>query len=183
MLMIKPLTIINISGMMKSMKQSTESAPLTRPEKFYKRGIPAIGLTALALFGVYEMGQTTVNQATHSQTAQNFDKKSTDQDVFKAQLDKIASDIANPSDVVAGSTITSPGNHLSAEAIAFADQNKLDHQENGVDTLLETAVAISKANLIQPNSKFVISEVDVNGNGTKEAVLQVAPVDLPTLPQ
>jgi hypothetical protein len=121
--------------------------------------------------------------ATEAQNSADAKASFDAQQEFKQDLDSVALHIANPKDVVQDSTIVDPGNHLSDEAIAFADENKIDHQEDGVDTILETAIAISKANLIHPNSKFVISEVDVNGDGTKEAVVQVAPEDLPTLSQ
>ena len=167
---------------MKKQSMLPTEPQLTRAERYRKRGLPlTIALGALAVGGVGVLvGQTYVNNNTQTHAAASASEASQAHTEFLKQLDKAATKHADLSAVVPDSAIVNPGNHLYTEAAAFADAHGINHQKNGEDTLLETAVAISKANYIQPNSEFVISEVDVDNNGTMEAIVQLSPTDLET---
>ncbi|MDB5167290.1 MAG: hypothetical protein JWN26_435 [Candidatus Saccharibacteria bacterium] len=163
-------------------KRTPTEPQLTRAEKLRKRGLPVtIVLGSLALVGAgLLVGQTVANNANHDKAVAASDKISKEHADFLALLDKTATKQADSSEVVPDSAIVNPGNHLYDDALAFAEAHNLTHEENGVDTLLETAVAISKANYIQPDSTFVLSETDPNHDGVDELVVQLAPKDLGT---
>lgn len=167
---------------MKSPQQPTHE-PQTRQERLRRRGVPAIalGTVALAVFSGYLIGQSATNEIKHNQSVDQATANNTEHDNFMTALDEAALKMANPDEVIPDSAIIDPGNHLYAEASKFADEHNLSHNVDGVDTILQTAIAISKKNLIQPGSEFVVSNVDVDGDGTNEVIVQVSPVDLPTL--
>lgn len=159
---------------------ASEPQSMSRQEKFLKRGLPALlGVAALST-GAYLTTQTVVNAANENQHVADLKEANQEQQDFMKLLDNAATTIADPESVIEGSTIVDPGNHLYDEAKAFADEHGLTYQENGVNTLLETSVAISKGMFIQPDSEFVISQVDVDGDGDEELIVQLPPQDLET---
>lgn len=161
-------------------RSTTPTEPQTRAERFRKRSLPAIvALGSIAVVGLV-VAPTIKNTVDHANAAAASDKASKEHTDFLTLLDKAATKHADSSEVVADSAIVNPGNHLYDNALAFAEAHNLNHEEKGVDTLLETAVAISKANYIQPDSTFVLSETDLNHDGTDELIVQLTPKDLGT---
>jgi hypothetical protein len=170
-------------AIMKSPQQPgnpTNREPMSRSEKFFKRGLPAI-LGIVAVSGAaYLTVQSAVNNENNAKSAQAQIDKQHKADDFETALKAAAIRIANPNDVIANSILIDPGNHLYDMAKQFADEHGISHSENGVDTILESSTAIDAAGLIQPKSEFVIATVDVNHDGTDEAIVEVAPNQLKT---
>jgi hypothetical protein len=166
----------------KSQKAAERRAEIARKAKEVgKRVLPIAGVASLVIgTGAYLIGQTTTAAHEDEEKVESIHEANKEQDAFLKLLDDAATEKeANLSDVIPGSTIIDPGNQLYSRALEFAKAQGLDYSENGVDTILETAVAISKAGYVQPDSIFVVSKVDVDQNGTDEVIVQRAP-DLPT---
>lgn len=154
-------------------KNTTESKQLTRSEKFFKRGLPALtGVAALAAAG-YFVGQVVTTENSHNASIAAETKKDQLIDDFNKMLDHLATENANPANVIPDSEFSIAGNseYLGEKAQRTAESIAID----SVDTIADSALAISEANLIHPGSEFVLSSVEINGND--EVIVQLAPTE------
>jgi hypothetical protein len=160
-----------------------DKEPMSRSERFLKRGLPVlVGGVALAVVGV-SIGQLIHNENTMVQHAQEQNDAQKKSDDFESELKAAAIRVADPHKVIPYTTLTKPGNHLYSEALSLAKSDGLLDGKNAAALVHEihtSSVAIDAKGLIQPNSerKFILASVDVNKDGTDELIVQIAPPDL-----
>lgn len=152
--------------------QTINHEPLTRSEKFFKRGLPVIATGVAALTAVGLIAQVVTNESHRAAAIAADNKKDQAIDDFNKMLDSLAIQNANPNNVIEGTEFSIPNNtkYLGEEALHAAN-----HAHLPTDDIAESALAISRANLIHPGSDFVLSNVDVDHDGNGEVIVQLAP--------
>ena len=166
---------------MKSPRQPDGSdRPLTRSEKFSRRGGPLlIGGAAVATV-VYLLAQTGTQaeiKAEHTQAAVDANNE---EDAYQDALRAAAIKVANLEDMADPALIVIPNNKIAlydeaprvAQELGLVDGPNADQM---LEDLRTTSVAISAAGLIHPGSGFVLTNVDVDKDGDEELIVQPAP--------
>ena len=154
-------------------KNTTESKQLTRSEKFFKRGLPVLATGFVALSAIGLVAQVVTNEHRRSASIAAENKKDQAIEDFNKMLDSLAITSANPEDVIprSGFSIENNTEYIGEEAQKTAESIKID----SFDTIADSALAISRANLVHPGSEFVLSSVEIGGND--EVIVQLAPVE------
>ena len=158
------------------MKQRTQEAPLTRNEKLLRRTLPAAAIGALVLTAV-GVGVNTLN--THNR-AEEIKADTTAEALYVSNLESVALNQADPNNVI-GAPMTDNGESARIYDQAMAQLESLGlNDKAGLNavTVGITSTAISRANLIQPDSIFVLTQGDFDNNGTIDVIVQPAPEDL-----
>jgi hypothetical protein len=90
-------------------------------------------------------------------------------------VETLALEHAQPQDILAHLAISNASESLYGIALAAAESFG---DVSGPDTshILESSKSISAANLIQPNSEFALSRVDVDGDDKPDLIVQLAPL-------
>lgn len=151
----------------------SDSQPLTRKEKLLYRAAPA---AAVALLGTAALAKLFTGIAEAG--AEDAERKAWD--AYVLALEKTAVTTANIEDII-GTPMQDLGNgessRIYAQAMAQLEALGLNDEENINATSVDiTSKAISRANLIHPDSIFVLTQGDFDDNpNTIEVAVQVAP--------
>lgn len=154
-------------------KQTADSEPLSRREKFLRRGLPAIGAGVLGAAALTKL-------FTGIAEANTDDAERKAWDAYVLALQKTAVTTASVDSII-GTPMQDLGNgespRIYAQAMAQLEALGLDDEENINATSVDiTSKAISSTNLIHPDSIFVLTRGDFDGNpDTIEVAVQVAP--------